>query len=274
MDHRDSLVLITGAARGIGKAIAQAFASRGSRLCLADIREQELEETVSELTGDGATVIGIPTDVTKPEQVEALFDRAERELGPLEVQINNAGTFSYVGPVWEAPPDSWFRDVQVNLYGGFLCCRAGVRRMMERGHGYVVNMVASGGVGDPHAYSTGYASSKAGLMRLTEGLAAETRRLGIKVFGVAPPAVQSEMTRFLLEDEGARTWRPGFREAFADGAQWTDASRVAELCVALTAGDADELTGRYIRLEPALDELVRDSERIIANDLYTLRIRT
>ena len=89
--------------------------------------------------------------------------------------------------------------------------------MVARKRGCVVNMVSSGGVGDPHPYSTSYASSKAGSMRLTEGLAAELREQGIPVFAVAPPAILTDMTRFILEDPGGKKWRPGFEQLFERG---------------------------------------------------------
>lgn len=89
--------------------------------------------------------------------------------------------------------------------------------MVARRSGRVVNVVSSGGVGDPHPYSTSCASSKSGLMRLTEGLAKETEEHGVKVFAVGPPAVLTEMTKFIMKDTGGKTWRPDFPRYMADG---------------------------------------------------------
>jgi NAD(P)-dependent dehydrogenase (short-subunit alcohol dehydrogenase family) len=210
MDLWGAVVVVTGAARGIGRAISEAFAAEGARLALVDVLVGELDQTAARLSEMGRVVLPAVADITIASEVEAMTTRIEAELGPIDVLVNNAGTFSVIAPVWEADPDRWFRDVRTNLYGTFLVCRSVVKRMVARKRGYVINIVSSGGVGDPHPYSTSYASSKAGLMRLTEGLAAEVREHGIVVFAVAPPAVLTDMTRFILDDVGGRKWRPGF----------------------------------------------------------------
>jgi NAD(P)-dependent dehydrogenase (short-subunit alcohol dehydrogenase family) len=134
-------------------------------------------------------------------------------------------------------------------------------------------MVSSGGVGDPHPHSTSYASSKAGLMRLTEGLAREAAPHGIKVFAVAPPAILSEMTKFLMDGEGGQKWRPEFKRDFADGSRWQPAEAIATMCVQLVSGAADALSGRYFLVQPGVDAMVADADRILKEDLWTLRIR-
>jgi NAD(P)-dependent dehydrogenase (short-subunit alcohol dehydrogenase family) len=217
-------------------------------------------------------VLPIVADITDAAQVGALVAEAEVDLGPVDILVNCAGTFSVIGPVWEVDPEKWFHDVRVNLYGSFLVSRAVVGRMVTRHRGYVINIVSSGGVGDPHPYSTSYASSKTGLMRLTEGLAKEVEGYGIKVFAVAPPAVLTEMTRFIIDDPGGKRWRPGFSRMFEEG---RDASpeAVADLCLRLVCGEADELSGRYILFTQDLDELVAHAGEIVERDLWTLRIR-
>jgi len=272
MELDDAVVVVTGAARGIGRVIAWTCAERGARVAMVDLLSDELTKAAGELSERGLRVLPIVADVTEVEQVDAMVERVERELGPVDVQVNNAGTFSYIGPVWEADPQRWFRDVRVNLYGSFLCCRAAVRRMVERGRGYVINMVSSGGVGDPHPYSTSYASSKAGLMRLTEGLAREVEPHGVKVFAVAPPAIDTAMTRFIMGDPGGKKWRPGFAGIFEEHRDHPP-ELVADLCVRLVSGRADALSGRYFLATRDFDEIVDRTEAILKDDLMTLRIR-
>jgi NAD(P)-dependent dehydrogenase (short-subunit alcohol dehydrogenase family) len=242
-----------------------------------DILADRVRETAAQLRAEGADVLAVAADITDPSQVEAMVAQVESELGPVDVLVNNAGTFSVIAPVWEADAEKWFRDVRTNLYGTFLVCRAVVRRMVAHqlhsgGAGYVINIVSSGGVGDPHPYSTSYASSKAGSMRLTEGLAAELREHGIPVFAVAPPAILTDMTRFILEDPGGKKWRPGFEQLFERGEDYPPEA-VADLCVKLTSGQADALTGRYLLVSEDLDELVSRTDEIVDRDLLTLRIR-
>jgi len=267
-----AVVVVTGAARGLGRAIATAFGASGASVACVDILRDDLRQTCTELTEAGLRAIPVVADTTDVAQVDAMAGQVTRELGPVDVLVNNAGTFSTIGPVWEADPDRWLRDVRTNLYGSFLCCRAVVGGMVERRSGTVVNIVSSGGVGDPHAYSTSYACSKTGLMRLTEGLAKEAEPHGVKVFAVGPPAIRTAMTEFIMDDPGGRKWRPGFRDTFEKGND-TPAEAVAGFIVSLVDGRADRLTGRYFLPREDLDALVADADRIVREDLWTLRIR-
>ena len=271
-DKSGVTAIVTGAARGIGKAIAQAFVAQGIRVVIVDVLQEELQATAAEMEGAGGVVLPVVADVTDAAQVDAMAAHAAKSLGPVDILVNCAGTFSVIGPVWECDPVKWFRDVRVNLYGGFLVCRAVVSGMVARKRGYVINVVSSGGVGDPHPYSTSYASSKTGLMRLTEGLAKEVAEYGIKVFAVAPPAVLTEMTRFIMDDPGGQKWRPGFSDLFESGRD-APPEAVADLCVRLVRGEADALSGRYLLVQQDLDELVARADEIVERDLWTLRIR-
>ena len=273
MDLHEAVVVVTGAARGIGACMARAFAAQGARVGLVDVLADELQQIADRVAATGATALPLPADVTDPSDVADVVAQVEDELGPISVHVNNAGTFSYIGPLWEADPDRWFRDVRVNLYGSFLCCRAVVARMVARGAGYVINVVSSGGVGDPHPYSTSYASSKAGLMRLTEGLAKEAEPHGVKVFALAPPAVLTEMTRFIMTDPGGRKWRPTFERIFSEGRDHP-AECVADVAVKLVSGRADALTGRYFLATRDFDKTVEQTDAILERDLMTLRLRS
>lgn len=272
MELNDAVVVVTGAARGVGRVVAEAFAGRGARVALVDCLENELRETSVRMREAGRRVFPVVTDVTVPADVEAMVAEVEGELGAIDVLVNNAGTLSVIAPVWEADPELWFRDTRVNLYGSFLCCRAAVRGMVERGRGYVINMVSSGGVGDPHPYTTSYACSKTALMRLTEGLAAEAGGHGVRVFAVAPPAILTDMTRFIMEDAGGKKWRPDFKGIFEEG-RGHPPELVAELAVGLTSGAADRLSGRYFLATTDLGETIGRTDEILEKDLLTLRIR-
>lgn len=272
MQLDSAVAIVTGAARGIGRSIAEALAAQGAHVAIVDVLDDQLQKTAAEIRESGASVLPIVTDITDVSQVNAMTKKVQDKLGSVDILVNNAGTFSYIGPVWEAVPEKWFRDVRVNLYGNFLVCRAVVKGMVERKRGYVINIVSSGGVGDPHPYSTSYASSKTGLMRLTEGLAKEVGEHGVKVFAVGPPAILSEMTRFIMDDPGGKKWRPGFGKGLLEG-RGHKPEVVANFILELVSGKADRLTGRYFLPHQALDEVTERTDEIISKDLFTLRIR-
>ncbi len=271
MELNGAIAIVTGAARGIGRAVAEACVSRGARAALVDVLAPELQQTAADLRADGSTVLPIVTDITDAAQVDDMVRQAETKLGPTDMIVNCAGTFSYIGPVWEADPEKWFRDTRVNLFGTFLCCRAAARHMVERGRGYIINLVG-GGTGSPSPHNTSYASSKAALMRLSEGLAKEVESHGIKVFIVGPPVVLSEMTRFIMNDPGGKKWRPNFKQQFDEGRDYPP-KVVADLVVRLVSGDADALSGRFFSALEDFDGILAQQEAILREDRLTLRIR-
>lgn len=272
MKLTEAVVVVTGAARGVGRAIAEMFVAQQARVVLVDLLAEQLEQTAKELAAQQATVLPIVTDITDPSQVEAMAEQVYQTWGQVDVLVNCAGTFSTIGPVWETDPERWFRDIRVNLYGTFLVCRYIVGPMVERGQGYVINIVSTGGVSDPHPHSTGYASSKTGLMRLTEGLAKEVEPHGLKVFAVAPPAIMTDMTQFILNDPAGKKWRPNFEQIFSEGRDYPPQA-VANLISELVSGKADALTGRYFDVRENLDDYIAQTENILAEDRLTLRIR-
>ncbi|MFQ5809363.1 MAG: SDR family NAD(P)-dependent oxidoreductase [Armatimonadota bacterium] len=271
MELNGAVAIVTGAARGLGRAIAEAYAARGARVALVDVLEDVLRDTAGEMAEAGGTVLAIPTDVTDAAQVDAMVAAAEETLAPTDILVNCAGSLSAIGPVWEVDRERWWHDVTVNLRGTFLCCRAVVKGMIERGGGYVLNMVG-GGVGDPHAYTTGYACSKTGVMRLTEGLAKEAQEHGVKVFAMQPGAVLTAMTEFIMNSPEGRKWRPTFKDIFEKGRD-APPDLVANLAVALVSDEFDALTGRLFDARADLDEILESAGAIVEDDRMTLRLR-
>jgi len=264
--------VVTGGARGIGKAIAGALAAEGAKVAIVDILEDELGATIEAFRCEGIDVRGYKADITSITEVRQVADAILSEFKCVDILINNAGTFSVIGPIWEVDPTKWFRDIRVNLFGTFLMCNALVGGMVERKSGYVINMASSGGVSDPHAHMTSYATSKTGIVRLTEGLAKELQDFNVKVFAIGPPAILTDMTRFIMNDEGGQKWRPGFKEIFETGKN-TDPDVICRLVVRLVSGDADALSGRFIPGLVDLDATLERIGQVTANDLLLLRIR-
>jgi NAD(P)-dependent dehydrogenase (short-subunit alcohol dehydrogenase family) len=177
--------VVTGAAQGIGRRVAEALAAEGYRLVLTDLREPD--DTLDAVRGLGAEAVAVPGDVSSDADVAALAAQA----GPADVLVNNAGV-SLLRPAEETTPDDWRRVIDVNLTGPFLLCRAFGAGMLARGAGSIVNIASIAGlrgVSDRAAYN----ASKHGLVGLTRTLAAEWGGRGVRVNAVCPGWVKTEM---------------------------------------------------------------------------------
>jgi NAD(P)-dependent dehydrogenase (short-subunit alcohol dehydrogenase family) len=171
------VAIVTGGNRGIGLGIARAFAREGSAVVLAARDAGRLEQAAAELTGNGATVLTVPTDVTDEGQVEALFARTMERFDRLDILVNNAGAFDG-GPLDELSLAAWEKVMAVNLRGPFLCTRAAFRIMKPRGGGRILN-IASISAQRVRPRSAPYSTSKHGLWGLTQVTALEGRPHGI-----------------------------------------------------------------------------------------------
>ena len=270
MELSGAVGVVTGGARGLGKAIAEALAARGVKLALVDVVGEELRETASELAKAGAAAIAVRADITDCQAVEDMAERVRRELGPVDILINNAGSLTALGPVWEVDPDRWARDVTVNLIGTFLVSRAVVGDMMAKRNGYIISLVGAA-VGEPHLYTTGYDTSKAGVVRLMDALAKEAAEYNVRCYAVTPGLVRTEMSRFIAESPEGRKWRPEFAGHYK--AARTPPERVANCCLAILQGKADALTGRWVDATADFDRIFARAEEIVDSNLLVLRLR-
>jgi len=191
MPFEPEVALITGASRGIGRATAIAFARRGTSAALAARNRQALATVEREIRELGGRALSIPTDVSDEAAVAALVEKTARELGPIDLLVNNAGTLERA-PVVELDAAAWDRVLDVNLKGAFLCTRAVLPSMIERGRGRIVNVSSiSGKLGTP--LLTSYCASKWGLLGFSLATAEEMKPHGIQVFSVCPGSVNTEM---------------------------------------------------------------------------------
>ena len=192
----DKVALVTGASRGLGRAIALALASEGAHLVVADLADTA--KTAEAVTKLGQKCLPVRTDVSDENQVDHLFEKIESEYGRLDILVNNAGiTQASHRPTTEAPADEWDRIIQVNLRGVFLCCRRAGRMMQNHG-GSIVNISSTAGsTGVPRAAA--YSASKAGVNLLTKSLALEWAPHNIRVNAVAPHYLETDMSRGLRD---------------------------------------------------------------------------
>jgi NAD(P)-dependent dehydrogenase (short-subunit alcohol dehydrogenase family) len=196
------VVLVTGAASGIGRATALAFAAEGATLVLLDRDEEGLATVLAEVASHGASgAEATATDVTDLAQVDAAHDEAVARHGRLDVAFNNAGVIAPIAPLHELPEASWDAVVDVNLKGVWLCMRAQLRHMVAAGRGVIVNTASAASlVGAPG--TAAYTAAKHGILGLTRTAALEYAPHGIRVNAVAPGTVDSPMmARFSQHDD-------------------------------------------------------------------------
>ncbi len=268
---KDRVALVTGGSQGIGKAIVRRFLEEGARVAFCSRNIGNLTAAAAELSGIGPALVPVQADVTDHAQVEKLVAATLERFSRIDILVNNAGIYGPIGPAWENDPRHWQETVTVNLVGAFLLCRAVVPAMIRAGRGKIINM-SGGGAAAPFPRFTGYAVSKAGLVRFTETLAVELADHNIQVNAVAPGFVATRLHQQTLaagEQAGAEFLRKT-QEQLAQGG--VDPAIPAALAAFLASEKADRITGKFISsvwdnwagFESHLEEIAR-------TDLYTLR---
>jgi NAD(P)-dependent dehydrogenase (short-subunit alcohol dehydrogenase family) len=241
----ESTVLVTGASRGIGAAIADVFARAHARLVITGRSASALAEREAALRATGAEhVLAVTADVSQPEQVARLFARIHENFGPLDVLVANAGVQGPIGPLEEAAPEEFAEAVAVNLTGTWLCMRAAIADMKPKRRGKIITLSGGGATG-PRERFTAYAASKAAVVRLTETAAVELRAWHIDVNALAPGAINTRMLdEVLAAGERAGDELDGARKRAAEGG--ASPERAAELVRFLASPSSDGITGKLL----------------------------
>ncbi len=199
------ITLITGGGRGIGRAIALAFAREGSQLVLAARTATQVEDAVREIGKEtGVQAIATVCDVSDVESVKAMFDSAQKTFGRgPDILVNNAG-IAESAPLLKTDDELWRRHLAINLSGTFYCTRAALWSMLEQGWGRVINIASiAGKTGAP--YIAAYSASKHGVLGLTRSVALEVAARGITVNAICPGYVDTDMTSRGIENITAKT---------------------------------------------------------------------
>ncbi|MBZ5759318.1 MULTISPECIES: SDR family NAD(P)-dependent oxidoreductase [Rhizobium] len=270
MNKLDGTVcLVTGAGRGIGREIARHLAKAGAAVAVVARTGSEIAETESLIREDGGTAFALPVDLVDRHAVERATALIAEKLGPVDLLVNNHGSFRAFGPIWECDPDVWWQDVEINLRGSFHTSRSLAPAMLERGKGRIVNLVG-GGTGNSFPNGSGYASSKAAIMRFTECLNDTTREGGVLAFAVDPGLVRTTMTEMQLLSEEGKKHLPAIQQLFADGVD-VPPSRAAGLIVDIASGRFDALSGRLLRGADDRDLLEKEMNEVVATGGRALR---
>jgi 3-oxoacyl-[acyl-carrier protein] reductase len=197
------VALITGAGRGIGRAIALRLAQEGANVAVVDLNGDNARDTADMLRNLGRQALAIQADVSNPDDVQRAVNQTIEQLGDLHILVNNAGITRDM-LIIKMKDEDWRRVIDVNLTSAFLCSRAAVKHMVRKRYGRIVNISSVVGLAG-QAGQTNYAASKAGLIGFTKSLAKEVGSRGITVNAIAPGFIPTALTEVLPEEQRAAT---------------------------------------------------------------------
>jgi 3-oxoacyl-[acyl-carrier protein] reductase len=241
----DRVALVTGAAQGIGAAIAETLHQGGARVAIADVRIDAATHTSAALDPRSERSLPVEIDVRERDSVARAFEATEEALGPVDILVNNAAVTAQ-GSVWEIEPEEWDDVLAVNLRGTLLCCQRAGPAMAQRGYGRIVNLASLAGqqggtVAGPH-----YAASKAGILVLTKILAKELAGRGVTVNAVVPAAIRGPVMDTMPADRLAAL------ESAIPVGRFGEAAEVAALVAFLCSSEAGYITGAALDINGGL----------------------
>jgi NAD(P)-dependent dehydrogenase (short-subunit alcohol dehydrogenase family) len=251
---KETVAVVTGGGRGIGRAIALKFANEGAAVVVAARTKTEIDGVAKEIRGNGGRALAIPTDVTDEKQCEHLIHAATAEFGRVHILVNNAGDYGPVKPVEEIIPAEWDHVIAVHLRAAFLLSRLVLPAMYAHGSGAILN-ISSLSAKSAFAWGSPYAAAKAGMLGLTRVVAAEAARKGVRVNAICPgPVTETRMSKdlghVLAERLGVseEDQLKGFLGTILQGRGQT-AEEVAAAALFLCSGQASAITGQSLNVD-------------------------
>ncbi|HEY8413905.1 MAG TPA: SDR family NAD(P)-dependent oxidoreductase [Pyrinomonadaceae bacterium] len=249
MSSSAKTALITGGGRGIGRAIALAFAREGLRIAVAARTAEQVEQVAAEIGNDS---IGLVCDVSEPESVTRMFSDVRERLGDADILVNNAG-IAESATIVNTTDELWHRHLAINLSGTFYCTRAALPAMLKKGWGRVINIASiAGKTGAP--YIAAYSASKHGVMGLTRSIALEVASSGVTVNAICPGYVDTDMVSRGVERITSRTGRTA-EEALDTLKKMSPQNRlvtpeeVAAIALLLASEDGRGINGQGINID-------------------------
>lgn len=202
MDHplQNKVAIITGASRGIGQSIAEAFAQAGAKVVIASRKQDDLDQVAASIKAAGGDALAVAAHTGKKDTLTALVQKAVDTYGHLDILVNNAATNPHFGPLLEAEDSLWQKTLEVNVMGNVWLCQAAVPHMRSAGGGKIINIASIVGL-NPGRFQGIYSATKAAVISLTKTLAMELGPDNIQVNAIAPGLVQTKFAQVLWEND-------------------------------------------------------------------------
>lgn len=241
-DLKGQVALVTGGGRGLGRAMAEAFAEAGARVVVASRKYEAVAATAQALQAAGHEVMAAPLDVTRPDQIDELVNRIAERWGRIDVLVNNSGA-SWGAPTLDMPRDAWQKVFDVNVNGTFFMSQRVARVMKEQGGGRIINVASVAGLGgtDPRVMdAVGYSTSKGAIVAMTRDLARKLAPWNIRVNAVAPGFFPTKMSQGVIQYHG---------EAILDGTplkRFGTMDDIKGVALLLASRASDYMTGTIV----------------------------
>ena len=236
---QNKVAIVTGAARGLGKGIAKRLVNEGTKVVVADVLLEEAEKTAAELAQNGGAAMGLKVDVSKIDEVRAMFEKTEKDFGPLDIMVNNAGV-NRDAMLHKMTLEQWDLVIAINLTGTFYCTQLAAQGMRERKSGRIVNIASASWLGN--IGQANYAASKAGVVGLTKTASRELARSGVTANAICPGFIETDMTRGVPE----KVW--DIMVGKVPMGRAGQPSDVAAMVAFLASEDAAYITGEVINV--------------------------
>ncbi len=251
----EKVAVVTGASRGVGRRIAVRLANMGASMALVARGQAGLEETRTEIEGDGGRALAFPADLGDTQAIEPLKSAIERDLGIPSILVNAAGVFGPIDLVKDTDQAAWIETIRINAIAPYLTCRTFVGGMVRRGWGRIVNVTSAAALHAPGPANSAYGTSKAALNQFTRHLASELHGTGVTANVIHPGDVKTEMWAY-IKAEAQRLGQVA--DAYIRWADWVEATggdnpeKAADLVADLMRDEAAAVNGRFLWIKDGL----------------------
>jgi NAD(P)-dependent dehydrogenase (short-subunit alcohol dehydrogenase family) len=269
---KGKVAIITGGSCGIGRVIALLFAKEGAKVAIVARKNKQINRTLSEIKKINKEAMGIRADVSKQKEITRAVAGTIKKFKRIDILVNCAGIQAPIGPFAKNSLKEWIYNVEVNLFGTIMCCKAVLPEMMKRKSGKIINFSGGGATG-PRPNFSAYAVAKTGVVRFTEILGEELKPYNVQVNAIAPGAVNTSMLKEILKagKKAGKKELAAAKKRLKQGG--TPPELAAELVLFLASGKAAGLTGRLIsaRWDDWKNWDKKKIKKIMQSEKYTLR---